>query len=275
MMAGAQTLRVAVGGGHGFIGGRVCAALREAGHEALPFGREGAPTQACDALVWAGGGRSGDAHALTEAHVAAPLRALLALRPRRVVYLSSAEVYGRIPAPFAEDDVAAPESVYGNVKQAGELTLAVACRALGSALVVLRPTVVYGPGQAPTMLLSSALAALRAGQTFAATAGTQTRDFVYVDDLAALVLRCLADDAPAGTYNAGTGAERPVREVLLQLARAIGPEAEAAVQLGALPTREGETMRYAVDMGRVVAVLGWRASTSLDEGLRRLTSSAG
>ena len=262
--------RVAVGGGHGFIGRRLCTALASAGRWPVAFGREGAPEVECDTLVWAGGGRSGEVDAMTEAHLAAPLRALLAVRPRRLVYLSSAEVYGRIAAPFRERDDAEPETVYGTAKQAGEVTLGVACEALGAALLVVRPTVVYGPGQAPTMLLPAALAALRAGAPFPATEGRQTRDFLHVDDLAALIVRCVADDAPAGTYNAGSGEETPVRDALLLLARAIGPHAPALLQLGALPTRPGEAMRYAVDITQANTRLGWRPTIALADGLAAL-----
>lgn len=269
-MSNPGTGRVAVGGGHGFIGRRLCTALASAGRWPVPFGREGAPEVECDVLVWAGGGRSSEVDAMTEAHMAAPLRALLALRPRRVVYLSSAEVYGKLPPPFHEDDSAAPETVYATAKQAGEVTLGVACEALGAALVVVRPTVVYGPGQAPTMLLPAALAALRAGETFAASEGLQTRDFLHVDDLAALVVRCVADDAPAGLYNAGSGEETRVRDALLLLAAAIGPHAAELLEFGALPTRPGEALRYAVDISRAAERLAWRPTIALADGLRRL-----
>ncbi len=262
-----EKMTVAVGGGGGFIGRRVVAALIADGHECVAFGREGAPEVACEALVWAAGGRSDDVAEMTEAHMAAPLRALLALRPRRVVYLSSAEVYGRISAPFRESDEACPATVYGVAKQAGEVTLAVACAALGCALVVLRPTVVYGEGQATTMVLPAALAALRAGQEFPASAGTQTRDFLHVDDLAALVLRCLEDDAPPGTYNAGSGEEVAVHEALRMLARAVGPDAEELLRFGVLATRPGEALRYAVDTSCCASRLGWRANIALAAGL--------
>lgn len=266
---------VAVAGGRGFIGRRIVAALEAQGRPALGFGREGPParTGPCAALVWAAGARGGDAAAMTDEHVAAPLRAVQALRPRHVVYLSSAEVYGRIPAPFHETDEPKPETVYGHAKLAGEFTLAAVCAALGATLLVLRPTVVYGPGQAPGMLLPAALAALRAGQPFPASEGQQTRDFLHVDDLAALVLRGLADDAEPGTYNAGGGHELPVREALLQLAAAVGPEAAALLRFGAVPTRPGEALRYAVDLTRSEQRLGWRPTIALADGLRGLVDA--
>lgn len=266
--------RIAVAGGAGFIGRHLCAALAASGALALPFGSEGPPEAhpeaALDALVWAGGRRGSDMALLHEQQVAAPLRALQRLGPRRLVYLSSAEVYGRAPVPFHEDGPVAPETAYGQAKRAGELALMHACAASSTALIVLRPAVIYGPDQAPTMLLPAALAALRAGQPFPCTAGEQTRDFLHVADLVALILRCLADDAPAGTYNAGSGREVRVREALTLLAAALGPDAAALLQLGALPTRPGEAQRYVVDIDRAAQRLGWHPRISLEDGLETL-----
>ncbi len=267
--------RIAVGGGTGFIGRHLCAALAATGADPRPFGSEGPPAaeMAVHALVWAGGRRSPEAAQLREQHVDAPLQALARLRPRRVVYLSSAEVYGRIPVPFREHEPCAPQTPYAEAKRAGELALAEACAAASIPLFVLRPTVIYGPGQTPTMLLSAALAALRAGQPFPATAGEQTRDFLHVSDLVALIQRCLADDAPADTYNAGSGREVRVREALALLAAALGPGAMQLLQLGALAPRPGEAQRYVVDVGLAAQRLGWRPAISLEAGLTALARS--
>lgn len=267
--------RIAVGGATGFIGRHLCEALAAGGAVVLPFGSKGPPAanSPLDALVWAGGRRSTEAVPLREEHVDAPLRALERLSPRRVVYLSSAEVYGRAAIPFREDEPCAPQTPYGAAKRAGELALAEACTASSVPLLILRPTVIYGPGQAPTMLLPAAWAALRAGRPFPCTGGEQTRDFLHVADLVALIQRCLDPDAPAGTYNAGSGHEVRVREALETLAAAIDPDATALLQFGALATRPGEAQRYVVDITRAGQQLGWRPRISLVDGLSDLAQS--
>lgn len=258
--------RTAIAGARGFIGGHLRAALPGA----LAFGREGPPAVACATLVWAAGPRAGAPEDLHDAHAAAPARAIAALRPRRVVYLSSAEIYGPQAVPFPESAAPAPATPYGHAKLAGEAAVAAACAAASAALFILRPAVVYGPGQAPVMLIPAAIAALRAGSRFAAGDGLATRDFLHVDDLVALVLRCLAPDAPPGLYNAGSGRETRVRDVLLALADLLGGDAQARIDFGARPPRPGEAVRYALDVRRAREHLHWTAAVDLTDGLRRL-----
>jgi nucleoside-diphosphate-sugar epimerase len=263
---------VGVAGGQGFIGARV---VQELGADALAFGREGAPGVAFDAMVWAAGRRSNDTAELEAAHVAAPLAALARVRAGgRFVYLGSGEVYGPAQVPFRETQAPDPRSGYALAKLRGENALASAAAAADVTLIVLRLAVVYGPGQAGTMLLPSLLAALRAGRRVPMTRGEQTRDFVHVDDVAAAVRAALAEGAHGGLYNVGSGAETRVADAALALARLVGGEAAVAlVGLGELPYREGEQMRYLLDGGRARAALGFVPHVALADGLARLASS--
>jgi len=261
--------KVAIAGGHGFIGKHLVDALRRDGHEVRAFGPEGFEAP-CDVLIWAAGGRSAEADALEEAHVAAPARTVRACRPRTVVYLSTAAVYGRAEVPFRESSPPSPQGPYAEAKWRGERAVREACDEVGARLFVLRLAVVYGPGQRSSMLLPSAVASLVAGEPFDASEGLQTRDFLEVSDAVALVRRCLEEDAPPGVYNAGTGHEVPVRSVLLALADAIGPDRRTLLRLGALPLRSGEAERSVLAPDLAVELLGWRARVDLADGLRRL-----
>jgi nucleoside-diphosphate-sugar epimerase len=262
-------VRIAVGGGRGFLGGAIGRALAAAGHDVLGFGREGPPGGHADALVWAGGRREDDLAANRAAHVAAPLTAALGLAPRTLVYLSSAEIYGGAPVPFREDGPIDPRTPYAIAKREGEETLA----ALAPSVYVVRPGVVYGPGQAPRMLIPRVLQAVRAGETIALTDGTQTRDFLHVDDLVELVTCLLFDDPSPGTYNAGTGVETSVRDAATMLARAIDPARVTLLELGAIPPRPDEQQRYVLDVSRAATRCGWRARIALCDGLAQLAAS--
>jgi UDP-glucose 4-epimerase len=264
-------MTTAIAGARGFIGRALARALPG---PLLPFGREGLPDRTCpqiDTLIWAAGTRDGDPSRLEEAHVAAPLRALTLAAAHgleRLVYLSSGEVYGPGAVPYREDQPLAGTSDYARAKLRGEQRLADHAASLGVTLVVVRPGVVYGPGQREGMLIPSLLAALRAGRRFPCTRGEQTRDFLHVDDLVRLLARCRDPDAPAGTYNAATGRETPVADLIIKIAARFGrPDLP---DLGALPYRDGEAMRYVLDPARAAARLGFRAAIDLDRGLSTL-----
>src|SRR5262249_56852365 len=102
------------------------------------------------------------------------------------------ELYGGAPVPFREDGPIDPRTPYALAKRDGEAAIASAA----ARVIVLRPAVVYGPGQPAHMLFAKVAAALAAGVRVPLTAGAQTRDFVWVDEVAALVACAIAPDAP-------------------------------------------------------------------------------
>jgi UDP-glucose 4-epimerase len=133
--------------------------------------------------------------------------------------------------------------------------------------VVLRLGNVYGPrqdahGEAGVVaIFSDRLLAGEPPTVFGD--GTQTRDYVHVRDVAsAFVL--VAEAGRAGTYNVGTGVESSVLELLELLELAAGISLEPRFE----PLRPGELTRSALDASRLREDVGWRAGTSLEEGLR-------
>lgn len=263
-------LRVAVGGGRGFIGAAIVRALEAAACDVVAFGREGPPPGRADALVWAGGHREPELAANRAVHVDAPLAAARALAPRVIVDLSSAEVYGGAPVPFAEPGPTDPRTPYAIAKLEGERALA----AVADSVYAIRPGVVYGPGQPPRMLIPRVIDSLRAGTRLPLTPGDQTRDFVFVDDLAALVVCCVCDDPSPGIYNAGTGRELSVRAACLAIVAAIDPARAPLLDFGAEPYRPAEQMRYVLDVSRTAARTGWRALVSFEDGIARIARAA-
>lgn len=261
-------MRIVVAGGDGFIGRVTVARLRAAGHDVRATGRGDtvdAVAAGCDALVWAAGARTLDEARDRADHLVAPLAAIAAApRPPRVIYLSSGEVYGAQAVPFAEDAPLLGTSTYARAKIAGET----AVRAAVPEAFVLRPAIVVGPAQTGGMFVPAALAALRARLPLVMTPGEQTRDLVLVDDVAEIIARCLAQAAPPGTYNVGSGVEVRMRDLAEQLADALGAP-RSLIHAGALPYRAGEQMRYALDPTRAHAALGWRA-TPLAHTIARL-----
>ncbi|MEZ4398441.1 MAG: NAD-dependent epimerase/dehydratase family protein [Kofleriaceae bacterium] len=268
-------MKILVAGGHGFIGRSLCARLAELGHEVIASGRADTAERAAegaDALVWAAGGRPVSAEQCVADHAHAAVRTIAAMPGlTRIVYLSSAEAYGLQDVPFREDAPLLGASPLGQAKATGEHSVATAAGAVP--LVILRPCWVYGPGLAPSTFLPTLTNHLAHRRRYAMTPGQQTRDLIYVDDVVRAIVRALEPDAPAGTYNLGTGVETPVLDMALTIAAKVRPSAIALLDVGARPYREGEAFRVALDVSRARDVLGFTAEIDLDDGLERMVEA--
>ena len=190
---------------------------------------------------------------------------------RRIVYASTGgALYGNPEhIPAGEDEPIRPLAPYGVSKYAGEHYLRVLAGD-GTPWAVLRYSNVYGPRQDPfgeagvVAIFTRALLEGRAPTIFGD--GTQTRDFVYVGDVAQANLLA-ATIGTSGVANIATGTETSVNEIHGALAALTGfaqPPVHAAA-------REGEVYRVALDVARARAWLRWTPSTTIAEGLRRTT----
>lgn len=167
---------------------------------------------------------------------------------------------------------------YGQSKLAAEGYVEHYRRARGLPAASLRLGNVYGPRQDP--LGEAGVIAIFCGKVANEAPivfgdGTQTRDYVYVTDVAAALLaaetRFVADGSRiAGPFNVGTGRETTVLELIERLT-ALGGRAGLAPRMD--PSREGEVQRIALDSERARAQLGWAAAIGLDDGLERTLAS--
>ena len=183
-----------------------------------------------------------------------------------MVHVGTCEEYGRIPAPYAESDVPSdPVSPYAKWK----LRTTEALMERGGRVIVARPFLTYGPGQRPRQLIPAAVRAALAGERFPMTTGEQTREWNYVDDTVAGLLRCGSTPAAEGTVvNVCGGPEVSVANMVQRIFAVAGADA-ALVEVGALPKRSGEVGRFFGDSERCRTILRHTPSTSLEEGLTR------
>ena len=188
----------------------------------------------------------------------------------QVIFASSGgAMYGdteRIPT--GEDHPARPSSHYGVSKAAGELYLSVFRQWHGLKVASLRYANVYGPRQDPhgeAGVVAIFCARLLEGRACTINGdGTQTRDYVYVDDVARANLLA-AEHGLDGAVNIGTGAETDVNRVYALLARAAGTDARAEFA----PAKPGEQRRSCLDATAAARTIGWRPAVSLEDGLPR------
>jgi UDP-glucose 4-epimerase len=185
----------------------------------------------------------------------------------RVVFASTGgAIYGECERPAREEDERRPVSPYATSKLAGEEYLAAWNRLHGTRHIACRLGNVYGPRQLPTLeggVVAIFLDRLRdRRETEIFGDGNQTRDFVYVGDVAQAFLAA-ASASGTGIYNVGTGIATSIADLHRLCVEAAGMKEEPRLA----PERPGDIRNSVLDPTRTGQELGWRAGTSLARGL--------
>ncbi|MGC9114311.1 MAG: NAD-dependent epimerase/dehydratase family protein [Candidatus Micrarchaeia archaeon] len=190
---------------------------------------------------------------------------------KKIVYSSSCAVYGRPQAnPVTEAHAIAPVMHYGASKYAVEQYLEIYRLLYGIDFVALRYANVYGPRQDGkgeggvvavfTKKMLSGAAALTVNGD-----GEQTRDFVFVGDVAQANLAAAQKSVSKRVINIGCGKETSVNGICAALEKIIGKKAEIA----RAPAIAGEVKRICLDVSLAAEELGWAPRTTFEEGLRK------
>lgn len=190
---------------------------------------------------------------------------------RKVVHTSSGgSVYGTPPSyPTSEDAPTNPASPYAASKVAGEVYFNMFRNLYNLDCSHIAPANVYGPRQDPhgeagvVAIFAQALLAGRPTKIFGD--GSDTRDYVYVDDVVDAFVKASGPDGGGQRFNVGTGVETSTREMHTAIALAVGAADEPEMH----PPRLGDLRRSQLDIRRARDVLGWRPQVDLAAGIPR------
>jgi GDP-L-fucose synthase len=214
---------------------------------------------------------------------------------KRLLFLGSSCIYPKLaPQPIKEEylltgPLEATNRAYALAKIAGIETCWSYNRQYGTKYLAAMPTNLYGPGDNFDLKGSHVLPALMRKVVEARAAGkkelvvwgtgTPRREFLYSDDLAAACIHLLSlpdavydtlltnDEAPL--VNIGTGEDLTIRELAELVARVVGYECEMVFD----STKQDGTPRKLLDVSKIHG-LGWKATTSLEDGIRRTYEAA-
>ena len=190
---------------------------------------------------------------------------------RKVVHTSSGgSIYG-FPQTFptSEDEPVDPASPYAAGKYAGEVYLNMFRNLYGLDCSHIAPANVYGPRQDPhgeagvVAIFSQALLAGRTTKIFGD--GTDTRDYVFVDDVVDALVKAAGETGGGQRFNIGTGVETSTRQLHSVIAGAAGGRDEPEFY----PPRLGDLKRSSLDNSRAKQVLGWAPNVDLAQGVAR------
>ncbi|HYZ77153.1 MAG TPA: NAD-dependent epimerase/dehydratase family protein [Gaiellaceae bacterium] len=194
----------------------------------------------------------------------------------RLVYISSASVYGTpVRFPMDEEHPTKPFVPYGASKLSGELASLSLFHATGLPVVSARPFCVYGPGEDRRHSLVEPGRYLRWHLNrrpiqIVGDPDRKTRDFVHVSDLVASLLLLARAGVPGEIYNAGSGEEVSMR----QLVEAIGEATHREPQVETIPEIAEDTYRLVADISKLKA-LGYEPKMPLRVGLAELAGELG
>ncbi len=202
------------------------------------------------------------------------LQACQIAQVQKIVYLSSAEVYGRAETnPVAETHRLQPRSPYAAAKIAAEKMLEAYAVSFGLGAIVLRPFSVYGPKPTSESLFGTILSMVKQGSIRLHDL-SPVRDYCYVDDVAVAVSRaCSLSNGGVKFFNIGTGRGTSVAEFTRCVLDALGLKLPVIEERGRARHR-AEIPELVADASAAHSELGWTAQVDLYDGLRRAVGSS-
>jgi UDP-glucose 4-epimerase len=291
-------MRVLVTGGSGFIGSHVVDRLRARGHEPViydlrpsPWHRAGSvdtvlgsitdrealerALHSCDAVAHLAAvadvndvhAEPEDAERINARGTVAVLEAARRAEVKRIAYASTIWVYSDCEEDAVDEQtlLPAPSHLYTSTKLAGELYCKAYQELYGIDYTILRFGIPYGPRAREAAVIPAFVSkALRGEPLTLAGDGSQSRRFVYVEDLADGVALGLNAVATNRVYNLASDENVSIKRIAETVQRLIGD-----VEIVHTPARPGDFNGKIVCSKRAERDLGWTASTPFSEGVRR------
>lgn len=190
---------------------------------------------------------------------------------RRLVHTSSSETYGTAQrVPIDEEHPLNAQSPYAATK-VGADQLALSYKvSFDLPVVVVRPFNTYGPRQTARAVIPTIIGQALAQDTISLGATTTTRDFLFVEDTVAGMMRCAEADGIEGeVINLGTGVEVTIAEVVRRVLAIVGKDVPVSEDAARRRPADSEVERLLSDPSKAKRLLNWESAVDLDAGLRR------
>jgi UDP-glucose 4-epimerase len=183
-----------------------------------------------------------------------------------IITLGTTDEYGIHNSSFIESSIENPISPYGFGKLCGTQLAQFFNRSFNLPVIILRPTIAYGPYQANDMFIPSLISTLISNSDFKMTEGKQLRDFIYISDLVdAMLLISESQNYNGEIFNIGSGDSLKLREVASTIAKDLNKE--HFLKIGSIPYRSNEVMKYMTSIDKVKNKFGWKPKIDFKKGI--------
>jgi dTDP-glucose 4,6-dehydratase len=191
----------------------------------------------------------------------------------RIVLTSTSEVYGSaLRVPMDEEHPLQAQSPYSATKIAGDALGLSFHRSFALPVTIVRPFNAYGPRQSARAVIPTIISQAVSGGPLRLGTLDTTRDFTFVADTArGFAMVGAADEAVGEVVNVGSGGEVSIREIVEQVGRIVGRELVVEGDKQRVRPEKSEVSRLHSDSSKAERLAGWRAETSLEDGLRYTT----
>ncbi|MFD9907047.1 SDR family NAD(P)-dependent oxidoreductase [Streptomyces sp. NPDC059063] len=216
-------------------------------------------------------------HSYVETNVTGTLNVLEAVRHAetpRLVHTSTSETYGTArTVPITEDHPINTQSPYAASKAGGDRLADSYHASFGTPVVTLRPFNTYGPRQSMRAVIPTVIGQVAAGSREITLGDLRpTRDFTFVTDTARafLAVGAAPADAVVGrTFNAGTGGEISVGDLVRLIGKVMAADLDVRTDERRMRPARSEVMRLVADATRLREATGWTPEHDLEQGLAR------
>ncbi|MDD4900152.1 MAG: dTDP-glucose 4,6-dehydratase [Candidatus Omnitrophica bacterium] len=189
---------------------------------------------------------------------------------KKFIQISTDEVYGDIErGSFKESSPLKPNSPYAASKAAADLLIRSYIRTYKFPAVIIRPSNNYGPWQYPEKLVPLSILKLFRNEKIPVYAtGKNVREWLFVEDCAAGVLKILKKGSPGKIYNLGGSCEKKNIEVVKSLLSGLR-KGNNSIEF--VKDRPGHDIRYSLDSSSTRTEIGWSPNTSFQKGIKLTT----
>lgn len=187
------------------------------------------------------------------------------------IQIGSSLEYGNLKSPQSEKKICKPVSWYGKSKFKASQYLQKISKIYNLPYIILRPYQIYGPKQKKNRLIPQTIDACLKNLEFSCTAGTQKRDFIYIDDFIRLIKKILIKkNIRYEIFNVGSGKPILVKNIIkkIQNFTKLGKP-----KFGAISMRNDEIMNLYSSTKKIKKYFNWIPKVKLNQGIKKTINS--